>query len=328
MSEQFRAYVIRQENGAPIGRFETLSPDDLPDGNVEIAVQYSSLNYKDGMAVTGTGKIIRTYPMVPGIDLVGTVLEGSAEFEPNQPVIVTGWGLGETHWGGYAQRARVNAHWIVPLPPNMTPQQAMAIGTAGFTAMLAVMAIERNGTTPSSGNVLVTGASGGVGSLAIAILSSLGYRVVASTGRPQLAEYLEALGAAEIIGRYSGPPSRPMSTQRWAAAIDNVGGDTLANIIAETGHMGNIASIGLTGSPNLNTTVYPFILRGVNLLGIDSTMAPPSLRREAWQRLANQLPNDKLEMISQVQPLSEIEALAQQIIAGQVQGRVVIDVNA
>lgn len=280
------------------------------------------------MAVTGTGKIIRKFPMVPGIDLVGTVLdapEGVAEV--GQSVVVTGWGLGETHWGGYAQRARISSHWMVPLPATMQPAHAMAIGTAGFTAMLAVMAIERNGTTPSSGNVLVTGAAGGVGSIAVAILANLGYHVVASTGRPELSDFLFELGAEEIIGRFSEPPTRPMATQRWAAAIDNVGGDTLANIIAEAGHMANIASIGLTASPNLNTTVYPFILRGVNLLGIDSTMSPPTLRREAWRRLANQLPVDKLEMLATIEPLSNIEELAAQIVAGQTHGRVVIDVN-
>lgn len=327
--EQFRAYIIQQEDGKQIGRFEDFLPSALPSGDVNVAVQFSSLNYKDGMAVTGTGKIVRKFPMVPGIDLVGTILdapEGVAEV--GQTVIVTGWGLGETHWGGYAQRARISAHWMVPLPSTMQPAHAMAIGTAGFTAMLAIMAIERNGTTPASGNVLVTGASGGVGSIAVAILAQLGYHVVASTGRLELGDYLHELGAAEIIGRFSEAPNRPMGSQRWAAAIDNVGGDTLANIIAEAGHMANIASIGLTASPNLNTTVYPFILRGVNLLGIDSTMSPPTLRREAWRRLATQLPLDKIDVLASVEPLSNIEQLAAEIVAGQTRGRIVIDVNA
>lgn len=326
--EQFRAYVIQQEHGQQVGGFEEFLPSALPDGDVNIAVHYSSLNYKDGMAVTGTGKIIRKYPMVPGIDLVGTVIDGPEGLEPGQAVIVTGWGLGETHWGGYAQRARVSSHWLVPLPASMAPEHAMAIGTAGFTAMLAVMALERNGSTPQDGDVVVTGATGGVGSIAIAILSHLGYRVVASTGRAHLADYLHSLGAADVIGRFEGAPTRPMASQRWAAAIDNVGGDTLAHIIAEANHMGNIASIGLTASPNLNTTVYPFILRGVNLLGIDSTMSPPTLRRSAWQRLASQLPTDKLATLMALHPLSDIEDLAAQIVAGDVHGRIVIDVNA
>lgn len=326
--ETFRALIIDQIDHQQVPRFDDFLPSALPDGDLNLDVLYSSMNYKDAMAVTGIGKIIRKYPLVPGIDLVGTAMDTvEGVVEAGQPVVITGFGLGERHWGGYAQRARVSTDWIVPLPDGMKPEHAMAIGTAGFTAMLAVMAIERNGTTPDSGDVLVTGASGGVGSIAIAILAELGYRVVASTGRESLTDYLVSLGAAEIIGRYDSPPERPMASQRWAAVIDNVGGDTLANAIAEANHMGNIASIGLVGSHKLSTTVYPFILRGVNLLGIDSTMAPPHYRAEAWERLATQLPAEKLDTMMSIHPLSGVQELAADMMDGRTHGRIVIDVN-
>jgi acrylyl-CoA reductase (NADPH) len=305
--------------------------DELPDGDVLISVAYSCLNYKDGLAVTGQGKIIRSYPMVPGIDLAGTVVEsGSPDFKPGDEVIVTGWGVGESHWGGYAQLARMHAGWLVPVPEGLTMRQAMAIGTAGFTAMLSVIALEERGLTPKGGEVIVTGASGGVGSIAVAILAQLGYHVVASTGRTELHDYLQKLGARDIIDRteLAEPPSRPMVSGRWAGAVDVVGSHTLASLLAAMEPNSSIAVCGLAGGSDLQTTVFPLILRGVSLLGINSVLVPQAQRLEAWRRLAQDLPQDTLEMMTQIAPLDDVITLSQQIIEGEVQGRVVVDLNA
>lgn len=326
----FRGLVLNQVERQTHAEFKTLSTDDLPDGDVLVNVAYSSLNYKDGLAVTGKGRIVRRFPIVPGIDFAGTVEESrSPEFQPGDQVVLTGWGVGEKHWGGYAQMARAKAGWLVPLPDGLTPLQAMAIGTAGFTAMMCVMALEAHGCTPESGEVVVSGASGGVGSTAVAILANLGYNVVASTGRASSHEYLKSLGASEIIDRseLARTSKRPLESGRWAGAVDTVGGDTLATILRMMAYKGSVAACGLAGGHELPTTVFPFILRGVNLLGIDSVMCPKAERLELWSRLAQDLPADAYEQVTQVEPLSNIPALSEQILKGQVRGRVVVDVN-
>ncbi|RMF02259.1 MAG: oxidoreductase [Chloroflexi bacterium] len=327
----FTALLLEQEDGKQTAALKTLSRDDLPDGDVLISVAYSSLNYKDGLAVTGKAKVVRSFPMVPGIDLAGTVVESaSPEFAPGDAVVLTGWGIGEKYWGGYAQMARAKAGWLVPLPENLTPKQAMGIGTAGFTAMLCVLALEAHGLSPEQGEVVVTGAAGGVGSVAAAILANLGYTVVASTGRESAHEYLRALGVSEIIDRgvLGEVSKRPLESGRWAGAVDTVGGDTLAQLLKTVRPHGSVAACGNAGGVALNTTVLPFILRGVNLLGIDSVMCPVDLRRTAWQRLATDLPLDALEQVMQVAPLADVPALSQEILQGNVRGRIVIDVNA
>lgn len=326
----FRALVLNQIERKTHAEFKELSTDDLPDEHVLVRVAYSSLNYKDGLAVTGKGRVVRRFPMVPGIDLAGTVEEStSPEFQPGDQVVLTGWGVGEKHWGGYAQMARAKAGWLVPLPDGLTPLQAMAIGTAGFTAMMCVMALEANGCTPDSGEVVVSGASGGVGSTAVAILANLGYKVVASTGRASLHEYLKSLGASEIIDRseLARTSKRPLESERWAGAVDTVGGDTLATILRTMAYNGSVAACGLAGGHELNSTVFPFILRGVKLLGIDSVMCPKALRLQIWQRLAKDLPAAAYEQVTQVEALSNIPALSEEILKGQVRGRVVVDVN-
>ena len=303
----------------------------LPAGDVLVSVAYSSLNYKDGLAVTGRGQVVRRYPLVPGIDLAGTVIESeSAAFKPGDEVIALGWGIGEFHWGGYAQLARLQADWLTPLPAGLNFQQAMAIGTAGFTAMLAVLALEKHGVTPDAGEIMVTGASGGVGSLAVAILARLGYQVVASTGRAETHKYLRRLGAGRIVDRTAlgQLPDRPLASAQWAGAVDVVGGDTLAALLASLSPGGSVAACGLVGGSKLNTTVFPFILRGVNLLGINSVYCQLPQRLEVWQRLEQDLPLDLLELMTQVAPLAEVLALSRQILDGQILGRVVVDVNA
>jgi acrylyl-CoA reductase (NADPH) len=324
----FRAYVLRQNDDASVtGGFEQVTMDDLPDGDVLVKVAYTSLNYKDGLAVTNRGKVVRQYPMVPGIDLVGTVAASTSErYAVGDEVILTGWGMGEAHWGGYAEYARVKSSWLVPLPPQMTPLHAMAVGTAGLTATLAVQALELRGLEPDSGEVLVTGASGGVGSMAVAILGEWGYTVVASTGRPELADYLKALGATEVISRFDAP-ARPLASGRWAGAVDGVGGDTLAYILSTLRYGAAVAAYGLAGGTALNTTVLPFILRGASLIGIDSVMCPYEQRLSAWRKLELDMLPEKIDMLMQVEPLSNIEALSQQIMAGAVRGRVVVDVR-
>ncbi|MGI9175126.1 MAG: MDR family oxidoreductase [Rhodothermales bacterium] len=327
----FQALVLDKTKDRVTANLRTLEEDQLPEGDVLVQVAYSSLNYKDGLAVTGKGKIVRDdYPFVPGIDLVGTVATSeSADYAPGDAVIVTGWGLGEDHWGGYAQKARVRSEWCVPLPDGMTPKAAMAIGTAGFTAMLSVMALEAQDVHPGSGEVVVTGASGGVGSIAVALLSRLGYSAVASTGSEAAHGYLKELGAARIIDRdeLGQGPRRPLDSARWAGGIDTVGGATLAAMLSQTARHGAVAACGLAGGSELNTTVFPFILRGVSLHGIDSNTCPPDVRREAWQRLVRDLPEDALAAITQTIPLADVPAMSEAILKGDVRGRVVVDVE-
>ena len=296
-----------------------------------IRVAYSSLNYKDGLAVTGKPGVIRSFPMVPGIDLAGAVEESSSpKFTPGDAVVVTGCGTSETMWGGYAQLARLNAEFIVPLPRSMTQVQAMGVGTAGFTAMQSVIALERHGMKPGGREILVTGAGGGVGSVAVAILAKLGYNVAASTGRPELGDYLRALGAATIVARAELTTSskRPMDTERWGSAIDSVGGETLASVLRAMAAHGSVAACGLAGGAALSTTVFPFILRGVNLLGIDSLRVQKAERLEIWKRLERDLPLAQLDTMIRVEPMTRIFELGEQVLAGQVRGRTVIDVNA
>lgn len=318
----------------PEGKFQAaiadIPRDQLPDGDVLIRVAYSSLNYKDGMAVTGLPGVIRRYPMVPGIDLAGTV-EGSAaaEFKPGDEVVVTGCGTSETIWGGYAQMACLKADCVVPLPLGMTLKQAMGIGTAGFTAMQSVMTLEEHGMRPGGREVVVTGAAGGVGSISVAILSKLGYKVVASSGRASLSEYLMRLGASEIIDRsvLSQESKRPMESERWDGAIDSVGGSTMAGLLRSMAVGSAIASCGVAGGPAFSSTVFPFILRGVSILGIDSVRVPNARRREIWTRLARDLDLTLLDSVIQEEPLTRIFELGGQILKGQIRGRVVVDVN-
>jgi len=325
----FRALVLHEEGGKVVPRIEAVDEARLPPGEVTVAVERSTLNYKDGMILQGIGRLVRSYPHVPGIDFAGIVERSeSPEFAPGDPVILTGWRVGETQWGGYAEKARVKASYLVRRPDKLTSRQAMAIGTAGLTAMLAVMALERHALRPVSGDVLVTGAAGGVGSVAVSLLSRLGYRVVASTGRPELRDYLTELGAADLIDRASlaAKPARPLDSERWAGAVDAVGGATLATILTQLNYRASVAACGLAGGSDLPTTVIPFLLRGVNLLGIDSVMCPRDERTEAWRRLARDLPLDRLEQMSQTVPLSALPDLAPKILKGDVRGRVVVDV--
>ncbi len=329
MPDTFRALYLTEDAGTVNAEVTDVPMGDLPDHDVLVDVAYSTLNYKDGLAVTGAGRVVRQYPMVPGIDYVGTVLESRDDaWKPGDPVILTGWEVGERHWGGLSTRARAKAEWLVPLPAGMTPQQAMGIGTAGFTAMLCVIALERHGLAPGGdAPVLVTGAGGGVGSVAVALLARLGHRVAASTGRAELRDYITGLGAAESVERASLSPKRPLESERWAGAVDTVGGDTLAAVIAAMRANGSVAACGLAGGANLATTVFPFILRGVNLLGINSVYVPQPERRAAWDRLARDLPAATLDAITQTVPLSDVPALSEDILKGTVRGRIVVDVR-
>lgn len=329
--ETFKALVVDQKEGQAQAEFRQLPPDVLPEGEVLVSVAYSSLNYKDGLAVTGQGRVIRKFPLVPGIDFAGTVLESaSPAFKTGDQVVLTGWGVGESHWGGFAQMARVKAEWLVPLPQGLTLKQAMGIGTAGFTAMLSVMALEEKGLTPADQReVVVTGAAGGVGSVAVAILAKLGYNVVASTGRAELHDYLRQLGAKQILDRsVLAKPGKPLESERWAGVVDTVGGDALAALLPGMAQNTSIAACGNAAGFALNTTVFPFILRGVSILGINSVLVPQPRRLAAWSRLAQDLPLDKLEAMMQEAPLDAVPELSQQILKGQIKGRVVIDVNA
>lgn len=327
----FKAILLNERDGKVSTELTALDEATLPEGEVTVAVEYSTLNYKDGMVLNGLGRLVRHYPHVPGVDFAGTVeASNSPAWKPGDKVILTGWRVGEHHWGGYAGKARVKADWLVPLPQGLTTKRAMAIGTAGFTAMLAVMALERHGVTPEKGEVLVTGAAGGVGSVAVAILAKLGYRVAASTGRAETHAYLKDLGAVEIIDRaaIATPSGRPLDKERWVGCIDAVGGATLACVLPQIAYRGSVAAVGLAGGNKLETTVIPFLLRGVNLLGIDSVMSLPAERREAWQRLVRDLPMDKLDAMTEVVSLAEVLPLGQAILKGEVRGRVVVDVRA
>jgi acrylyl-CoA reductase (NADPH) len=302
----------------------------LPEGNVTVRVSHSTLNYKDGLAITGKSPVVRKFPMVPGIDLAGTVESSThPDYKQGDAVVLNGWGVGETHWGGLAQRARLNGDWLVPLPKAFTPDQAMAIGTAGYTAMLCVMALQDHGVTPDKGEVLVTGAAGGVGSVAVAILAKLGYTVAAVTGRPQEADYLKGLGATTVLDRAEfSSPGKPLAKERWAGAVDTVGSHTLANVCAQTRYRGTVAACGLAGGMDFPASVAPFILRGVTLAGVDSVMCPPAIRLKAWQRLANDLDVDKLSVITQTIGLDQAIETAHKLIEGQVRGRVVVKIDA
>jgi acrylyl-CoA reductase (NADPH) len=326
----FKALLLTEKDGKVSSEITQLDEERLPEGDVTVRVQYSTLNYKDGLILNGLGRLVRSYPHVPGVDFAG-VVEASQHprFKPGDTVILTGWRVGEAQWGGYAERARVKGDWLVKLPADLTARHAMAIGTAGFTAMLSVMALEQHALTPASGDVLVTGAAGGVGSVAIAILKQLGYRVVASTGRADTHDYLKGLGAAEIIDRatIAQPSGKPLESERWAACIDSVGGGTLAAILPQMKYRASIAACGLAGGSKLETTVIPFIIRGVKLLGIDSVASPPDERGEAWTRLAHDLPPDKLDAIIVPAKLEDLPALSKKILDGQVRGRVVVEIG-
>jgi acrylyl-CoA reductase (NADPH) len=327
----FTALVLHEGGDKVTAHIEPLDETALPPGEVLVAVEYSSLNYKDGMILNGLGRLVRTYPHVPGVDFAGTVERSdSPDYQPGDKVVLTGWRVGETRWGGYAQRARAEAGQLVKLPAGLSTRRAMAIGTAGFTAMLAVRALEQHGLTPASGEVLVTGAAGGVGSVAIAVLAKLGYTVAASTGRASLHDYLTGLGAKTIVARaaLAELPKRPLDSERWAGAIDAVGGTTLASVLTQLKYAGAVAACGLAGGNALPTTVIPFLLRGVNLLGIDSVMCPLAPRRDAWARLVRDLPMDTLDALTEVVPLAKLPALAGEILNGAVRGRIVVDVNA
>ena len=325
----FKAVLIEKDEAGYRAGVTEVDDAALPDGDVTVRVAYSTLNYKDGLAITGKGPVVRKFPMVPGIDLAGTVEASThAGIAVGDKVVLNGWGVGEGHWGGLAQRARLKGDWLVPLPAAFTPRQAMAIGTAGYTAMLCVMALERHGVTPANGEVLVTGANGGVGSVAVALLAKLGYTVVASTGRPQEADYLKALGAAEIIDRAQlSAPGKPLAKERWAGAVDTVGSHTLANVCASTKYRGAVAACGLAQGMDFPSSVAPFILRGVTLAGVDSVMAPRAERLEAWRRLAQDLDVAKLELMTHEIGLGEAVATAAALLEGKVRGRVVVDVN-
>jgi acrylyl-CoA reductase (NADPH) len=327
-TDTFKALVLEQQDGATHSAIRQLRLGALPEGEVLVRVAYSDLNFKDGLAITGRGKVVRSFPMVPGIDLAGTVEESAApDYKPGDQVVLTGWGVGEIHWGGHAQLARVRAGWLVPLPEGMTLKHTMGIGTAGFTAMQCVMALEEHGLRPGGRPVLVTGATGGVGGIAVAVLAKLGYNVVASTGKADQHDYLTSLGAGEVIGRLA-PSTRPLESERWAGAVDTVGGATLAALIPALANNSSVAACGNAGGAELHTTVFSFILRGVNLLGILSVNVPFERRRAVWDRLARDLPAEALDRMIQVAPLEELPALSQAICDGQVRGRVVVDVNA
>lgn len=327
----FKAVLVRMTDAGQTTDLVNLTDADLSEGDVTVAIDYSTVNYKDGMAISGRADIIQQFPLVPGIDLAGTV-EASSDpaFQVGDRVVVHGWGLGVTHNGGFAQKARVPAAWLTKLPDTISTWQAAAIGTAGFTAMLSVLALEHNGVTPDSGDVLVTGANGGVGSVAIALLSKLGYRVIASTGRQEESEYLKALGAAEIIDRstLAQPSQSPILPPRWAGAIDSVGSHTLVNVLAQTQYGGTVASFGLAQGIDLPGTVLPFIIRSVTLAGVDSVNAPAAKRIEAYERLATDLDDAKLESMVTIVGLAEAADVARSIFGGTIRGRVVVDVNA
>jgi acrylyl-CoA reductase (NADPH) len=325
----FKAILIDKQDGAQSARLTELDEARLPDAPVTVRIEYSTINYKDGLAITGKSPVVRKFPMVPGIDFAGVVESSTNEtWRPGDRVLLNGWGVGEGHWGGLAQKARVNAEWLQRLPERFTTQQAMAIGTAGYTASLCVNTLVKHGLTPDRGEVLVTGASGGVGSVAIALLAHAGFNVVASTGKASESEYLKALGARQIIDRNElSQPGKPMQKERWAGVVDSVGSHTLANACAQTKYRGLVAACGLAQGMDFPASVAPFILRGVSLLGVDSVMAPRELREEAWQRLARDLDIGLLDRISTAIGLADVTDAAQNIVSGKIRGRVVVDVN-
>lgn len=328
----FKALVVSkdEESGKTSAAVQEIGEDQLPAGEVTVAVEYSTVNYKDGLCIGPGGGLVRNYPHVPGIDFAGTVEASDDErYAPGDKVVLTGWRVGEAHWGGYAQKARVKADWLVPLPDGLDTRAAMAVGTAGFTAMLAVMALEDHGLKAGDGPVLVTGAAGGVGSVATAILAHLGHEVAAVTGRPETAGYLEGLGASQIVSReeINETVKRPLEAETWAGCVDAVGGAMLARVLGQMKYGASVSAVGLAGGAGLPATVIPFLLRGVNLLGIDSVMQPYDNRLRAWRRIASDLPMDKLEAMVQPAKLADLPQLGADILQGQVKGRVVVDVN-
>ena len=326
----YQALQIEKDDAGYRCILKTLDDSALPEGDVTVQVDYSTLNYKDGLAITGKSPVVRKFPLTPGIDLSGTVTDSQHPlFKAGDPVVLNGWGVGESHSGGLAQKARLKGDWLVKLPAAFTPRQAMAIGTAGYTAMLCVMALQKHGVTPDKGDILVTGAGGGVGSVAIALLAKLGYRVVASTGRLQEADYLRQLGAADVMDRAElSAPGKPLAKERWAGVVDTVGSHTLANACASTKYGGVVTACGLAQGMDFPSSVAPFILRGVTLAGIDSVMAPRAVREAAWARLAQDLDTAQLERMTREVGLAEAIGLGAEILAGQVRGRVVVNVNA
>jgi len=326
-----KAIVIDKDaEGKVSAALQELETSQLPDGDITVAVDYSTINYKDGLVLNGLGGLVRQYPHIPGIDFAGSVVESqSDQFKPGDNVVLTGWRVGEVHWGGYAERARVNSDWLVALPDGLSARQAMAIGTAGMAAMLGILALEKAGLDKSAGPVLVTGAAGGVGSVACAILAANGYDVEAVTGRESSAEHLKSLGVKTITARadVETPNGKPLNKEKWIGCIDSVGGAMLANILTQMRYGSSVAAIGLAGGAALDTTVIPFLLRGVNLLGIDSVMCPAEQRAIAWQRLASDLPMDKLDAMVNEVALADVPGLGQEILSGQIQGRTVVKVS-
>lgn len=329
-SDTFNALIAEGSSSGYEVALKRLTEEALPEGDILVEVAYSSLNYKDGLAVTARGKIIRKFPMVCGIDLAGRVLESSvAEFRPGDEVLAVGQGLGESRWGGYSQRARLPADFALLVPAGLSLKRAMAIGTAGFTAMLSLMALEHNGVNPGAKEIIVTGAAGGVGSIAVALLAAKGYKLAASTGRAELHSFLRGLGATAIVDRAElAQKPAPLAAERWGGAIDSVGGQTLSSVIAATAAYGAVAACGMAGGAEFTSSVFPFILRNVALLGINSVSTPKPVRVQAWERLARELPLEKLDSLTTVEPLSRIKELSEAILAGKIRGRVVLDVNA
>ena len=325
----FKGILIEKDESGYRAAVRDIDEAALPAGNVTVRVSHSTLNYKDGLAITGRGPVVRRFPMVPGIDLAGVVEESThPDYQPGDAVVLNGWGVGEVHWGGLAQKARLDGDWLIPLPARFSPRQAMAIGTAGYTAMLCVLALEKHGVKPADGEIVVTGAAGGVGSVAIAVLSKLGYTVVAVSGRPEEADYLKQLGASEVLERSAfSAPGKPLGKERWAGAVDVVGSHTLANICATTRYRGVVTACGLAGGMDLPASVAPFILRGVTLVGIDSVMCPRPDRLVAWQRLAHDLDPAKLGLMTHEVSLADAIPTAARLMEGKVRGRVVVDVN-
>jgi len=328
----FKALLMREGEGGPDYAVTDLEEDQLPEGDVVVDVEYSTLNYKDGMILGGNiGRLVRSLPHVPGVDFAGTVSSSSdPRYSPGDKVVLTGWRVGEVHWGGYAQKARVKADWLVPLPDGLTARQAMAVGTAGVAAILAVLALEDHGAKPENGPILVTGAAGGVGSVAVAMLANLGFEVAGSTGRPEQADYLKELGCSRIVERaaLSEPSKRPLEAEEWAGCVDAVGGATLARVLGQMQYRASVAACGLAGGAEMNCSVLPFLLRGVNLLGIDSVMQPYENRVRLWDRAVKDLPMAKLEAMTHECGLSDLLDQAKAILKGQVRGRLVVDVNA